>query len=77
MITLKLTTGEEATVNNGVWTVTDNAELTRVLNDPDMQPPANGPYAPTEDARKAAYVMATWGATWVSTDEHHPPGKLY
>lgn len=77
MIVIKLPTGEEATVNNGVWTVADNEELTRLFNSPSMQPPNNGHYAPSEDARMAEYVLKTWGGEWVKTDEHWPPGKLY
>jgi hypothetical protein len=77
MIQIKLPSGEEATVNNGVWRVQANAELERVLNAPEMQPPPDSHYAPTDDARKAYWVLETWGGTWVSSDEHHPPGKLY
>jgi hypothetical protein len=77
VITIELPSGEEATVDDGVWTVTDNAELTRVLNSPAMQPPNNGYYAPSENARKAEYVLKVWGGTWLHTDEHSVPGKLY
>ena len=77
MITIKLPSGEEATVNEGVWTVPDNAELARYLNSPVMQPPDNGYYAPSEDARKAEHVLREWGGKWLKTDEHAEPGKLY
>ena len=77
MIHIKLPSGEDATVNDGVWSVQLNAELERVLNTPEMQPPVYTNYAPTEDARKALFILEVWGGTWVTTDEHHPPGKLY
>lgn len=77
MITIELPTGEAATVNDGVWTVPENEELTRVLNGPAMQPPNNGYYAPSEDARKAEHVLKVWGGKWVKSDEHAEPGKLY
>ena len=77
MITIRLGSGELATVNNGVWAVPDNRELERVLNTPEMQPPNNGYYAPTENARKALYVLEVWGGEWMKTDEQAPPGKLY
>ena len=77
MITIRLGSGETATVTKGVWSVPENAELERVLNLPEMQPPNNGHYAPTENARKALYVLEVWGGEWVKTDEQAPPGKLY
>lgn len=77
MITIELPSGEQATVNDGVWTVFDNAELTRVLNDPAMQPPRNGYYAPSADARQAQHVLDTWGGKWIATTEYAEPGKLY
>lgn len=77
MIIIKLPSGEEATVNNGVWTIPENKELARVLNTPEMQPPENGHYAPTEDARMAHHILMVWGGRWVSTDEQFEPGKLY
>lgn len=77
MITIRLLGAWTATVDDGVWTVEDNAELTRVLNEPSMQPPVNGHYAPSENARKAEHVLRTMGGEWVSSDEHVPSGKLY
>lgn len=77
MITIRLPSGEIATVNDGVWTVPENAEFTRVLNLPEMQPPRDGTYAPTEDTRMAEYVLSIWGGTWVSTDEYSEPGLIY
>ena len=77
MITIKLPGGVTATVNGGVWSVPDNEELARVLNDPAMQP-NSWHYAPTEDARKAQHVIATWGGEWVSSDEPPAePGLIY
>ena len=77
MITIRLRSGETAVVKDGVWTVLENAELARVLNLPEMQPPDNGYYAPTDNARMAQHVLEVWGGTWVSTDEQAPPGLLY
>jgi len=77
VITIKLPSGEIATVTDGRWSVSANEELARVLNLPEMQPPNEGYYAPTEDARKALYVLKIWGGAWVSTDEYAEPGKLY
>lgn len=77
MIEIRLGTGETATVNDGVWTVPENEELARVLNLPAMQPPEDGHYAPTEDARKAQHVLKVWGGQWVSSDEQAQPGLIY
>lgn len=77
MITIQLPSGERATVTGGVWSVEDNAEITQFLNAPSMRPPANGYYAPTEDARCAMHVLNVIGGTWVTSDEHYAPGKLY
>lgn len=77
MIEIDLPGGERAFVRGGAWTVVGNRELTRVLNSDAMQPPDNGYYAPSVDARKAEYVLQTWGGKWVSTDEQWAPGKLY
>jgi hypothetical protein len=77
MITIELPSGEKATVNDGEWVVEDNEELARVLNDPTMQPPRDGHYAPSEDARMAEHVLKTWGGKWLKTDEQSEPGKLY
>ena len=66
-----------ATVTDGVWTVPQSEELTRVLNEPFLQPPDNGYYAPSEDARKAEHVLKTFGGTWVRSTDHAEPGKLY
>jgi hypothetical protein len=68
MITIKLPGEIEATVEDGVWSVPENDELARVLNDPAMQPDS-WHYAPTEDARKATHVIKVWGGAWVSSDE--------
>lgn len=77
MIVITLPTGETATVDQGEWSVPENAELARVLNGPTMQPPENGHYAPSENARMAEYVLAVWGGTFESSDEDAEPGKLY
>lgn len=77
MITIRLASGETAIVNDGVWTVEGNEELARVLNTPEMQPPENGHYAPSEDARKAEHVLKLWSGVWVSSDEKAEPGLLY
>jgi hypothetical protein len=76
VIVIRLASGQTAIID-GVWTVPQNPELARVLNTPEMQPPNNGYYAPTDNARKAQHVLQVWGGTWVSTDEHASPGKLY
>ncbi len=77
MITIELSSGEKATVNDGVWSVPESEELQRILNTPAMQPPDNGHYAPSEDARKAEYVLKTVGGKWLKTDETFEAGKLY
>jgi hypothetical protein len=77
MIMIRLATGELATVNLGAWTVEENDELTRVLNSPAMQPPNDGHYAPTEDSRKAMFVLKTWGGSWIKSDESFKPGLIY
>ena len=78
VIVIKLSTGEEASVNNGVWLVEGNAELTRFFNTSAMQPPAFSDYAPSPDARMAMYALKVWGGEWVSSDEPHAgPGKIY
>jgi len=77
MITIRLATGETATVQDGAWTVLGNEELTRVLNSPEMQPPVEGYYAPSEDARKAEHVLKVWGGVWIATDDQAVPGLIY
>lgn len=77
MITIKLHSGETAVVVDGVWTVSENEALAEVLNSPTMQPPVNGHYAPSPDARMAEFVLKVWGGEWLSSDEHAEPGKLY
>lgn len=78
MITIQLPSGEQATVSEGVWTVQENAEFTRLFNTPAMQPTLDGTYAPTEDARKAQHILRVWGGVWVSSDEPAPePGVVY
>jgi hypothetical protein len=77
MVEIELPGGERAVVHDGVWTVVANAELTRVLNGASMQPPNHGYYAPTDDARKAEYVLQVWGGRWIATDQAWAAGKLY
>jgi len=76
MITLKLSTGETVTVSDGVVSVPENAVFAELLNAPSMQPPENGHYAPTEDARLAQHILNVWGGTWVSPTPDYPR-KLY
>lgn len=76
MIVIKLATGEDASINKGVWSVPDNPEIERVLNSPAMQPTGEF-YAPTADAGKAQHVLKAMGGTFVSTTERWPKGKLY
>jgi hypothetical protein len=76
VIVIRLASGETAIID-GVWTVPQNPELARVLNLPEMQPPNDGHYAPTDNARKAQYVLKVWGGEWIRTDEQAEPGKLY
>jgi hypothetical protein len=77
MVTIRMASGETATVDDGEWTVVDNPILTRVLNSPAMQPLSTGYYAPSEDARLAEHVLRLWGGDWVASTEHAVPGKLY
>jgi len=76
MITIKLPSGELAKVEDGIWSVPENNTLAELLNRPSMQPPDNGYYAPSEDARAAEHVLKVWGGTWVSPTPRWPK-KVY
>lgn len=69
MITVELADGTRATVSGERWTVPENDELQRIFNSPEMQPPDNGYYAPSEDYRCAAWVTEIWGGKIVASNE--------